>query len=139
MRKIVSILCLLVANAFLLAHTIIPHHHHDIAAVCIINTSCTDAEEDHGHHHNSESHQHEGQDSFNECTAYDAFIRQSNEQFSLIIDNHSLPLFCQLFLVNSIVKINEFEGLPFDYKPYLLSYHSQFLTHSLGLRAPPTC
>ena len=54
MKRTVSILFLLLANVFLLAHAVVPHHHHDSMPVAVLDL--------HGHHHDNDSH-HQDHDS----------------------------------------------------------------------------
>ena len=54
MKRSVSIMFLLLANVFLLAHAVVPHHHHDSMPVAVLDM--------HGHHHNHDSH-HQDHDS----------------------------------------------------------------------------
>ena len=54
MKRKVSIMFLLLANVFLLAHAVVPHHHHDSMPVAVRDL--------HGHHHDNDSH-HQDHDS----------------------------------------------------------------------------
>ena len=51
MKRSVSIIFLLLANVFLLAHAVVPHHHHDNMPVAVLDL--------HGHHHDNDSHHHD--------------------------------------------------------------------------------
>ena len=52
MKRKVSILFLLLANLFLLAHAVVPHHHHESVPVEVLHLHGN------GHHHNHDSSHH---------------------------------------------------------------------------------
>ena len=54
MKRKVSIIFLLLANVFLLAHAVVPHHHHDSMPVAVLDL--------HGHHHDHHDHDSHHQD-----------------------------------------------------------------------------
>ncbi len=48
MKRKVSIMFLLLANVFLLAHAVVPHHHHDGPETCLISQAEAGAVVRHG-------------------------------------------------------------------------------------------
>lgn len=54
MKRSVSIIFLLLANVFLLAHAVVPHHHHDNMPVAVLDL--------YGHHHDHHDHDSHHQD-----------------------------------------------------------------------------
>ena len=63
-----SIIFLLLANVFLLANAIVPHHHHDSMPVAVLDShghhhdhhDHDSHHQDHDSHHNNASHHHDG-------------------------------------------------------------------------------
>lgn len=147
MRKVVALTFLLLANIIILAHAVVPHHHHNQVPVALNvahHEHDSDAIYDHHHHddtapaeHNGNSHGHGG---IEECLLEKAFIRIGNDnQAFQSLDFDLLPCIISLFSGYSTPKIADDVGLPFRQKPYLLSYHTEYISVSLGLRAPPIC
>lgn len=150
MKKVIALPLLLLANLVILAHAIVPHHHHDKIVVSICDfLSIEDAlEHTHSdHHHGQEKgHEHTGHDLGEECLLNELYIRASSNQnlsashsgdFDLSNSHLDFPLyFCEF---NQQIDLTDYGELPFRQKPYVYSYHTYYITHSLGLRAPPVC
>jgi hypothetical protein len=123
MKKIVALFFLLIPSIVILAHAIIPHYYDDILLV-------------------QESGKADEHDESESCLLSQVYIKINKEEqlFHFVDFNLFSSLFSclsSLFLVNPVAKITELEGLPFRQKPYYLFYHLEFISHSLGLRAPP--
>jgi hypothetical protein len=141
MKKAISLSFLLLANIILLAHAAVPHHHHENAGVCFVNTHCEDNEET--HHHDSQTNEHERNNFPDRCCFDIAYTHAGNstkpacrlykkcdcEQllFSLISNNLNAQS-----LIDNV-------GLPFRQNPFVLLFYSEFISYSGGLRAPPAC
>ncbi|MDR1526101.1 MAG: hypothetical protein LBS46_00325 [Dysgonamonadaceae bacterium] len=138
MKRAVFISFLLLAHIALLAHAVIPHHHHPEMPA----TMCT------VHHH------HEPNDAMHPCGDTDENSAWKDCQLSTIyakVDHHKQvspsldakfqPVVCLLFLCPdcSITKRIALSGLPFRLKPYIPFPSTEFIARSIGLRAPPVC
>jgi hypothetical protein len=147
-KKAVSFSFLLLASMILLAHSLIPHHHHNQIPVALNianHEHGSDATHDHHHHddaapaeHNDNSHGHEV---IEDCLLEKAFVRIGSDRqaFQTLDFNFDLlPCLLPLFSGYSISQITD-NGLPFRQKPYLQSFHTDYISQSLGLRAPPVC
>ena len=138
MKRAFATSFLLLANMILLAHAVIPHHYHRQIPDITWSFLCE----------NSNSH------TANQCTdpncpahgvVEDCFLKKigvrfnNNGQLKSSIDAKIklLPCFHALFADMRITEIDNIESLPFHQKPYLLSHHTNFISHSFGLRAPP--
>ena len=148
MKKTIALSFLFFANAILLAHAIVIHHHYhwiQISAAtaqhehtCNSNENCRhdDAQPD-DHCNNPFCH-----GNIKNCPLELLYIKIDNDNDiyqPLDFELNLLPSFSflSLFPDYSISKITDGIGLPFRQKPYLLSYHTDYISQSLGLRAPP--
>ena len=149
MKKAITLSVLLLANIIILAHAVVPHHHHNQVPVAI-NTShhehSSDATHEHHHHDDTAPVEHKGDSHghgvVEECLLEKAFIRIGSDKQAfqaLDFDFNLLPCIVSLFSGYPIPQITDDDGLPFRQKPYLLSYHTEYISVSLGLRAPPVC
>lgn len=130
------------ATAILLAHALVPHHHHDNIA-CFASPAeehqhdCCDTHEDH-------AKDHEDHDEGEACLLSDllAVVPHYYKQGEL---NKETELFINSLLVlNTIVCGLSHDKTPlspeaFRQQPYLLASFEMFLSQSMGLRAPPRC
>ncbi|MDR2804571.1 MAG: hypothetical protein LBB85_02865 [Dysgonamonadaceae bacterium] len=145
MKRAFGISFLLLANIIILAHSAIPHHHHNGMPVAHATThhEHDDAGHDHHHHdteqpvkHDGNSHRHNMAE---DCLLRKVYVKASNDERAFrFMDNDFAPFFC-LFVLHttySIPKITDY-GLPFRQKPYLISCLTEYISQSLGLRAPP--
>ena len=108
-KKAIALSFILLANAILLAHAVMPHHHHDDG------------------------------NKIEECPLKAVYVRFDNNKSLVDLSNDNSIQYPVLFLfpVNPVVEITKLESLPFRQKPYLLSYHTGYISQSIGLRAPP--
>ncbi|OJV38817.1 MAG: hypothetical protein BGO33_13385 [Bacteroidia bacterium 43-41] len=148
MKKALGLILLLLANVIMLAHTSIPHHHHDQIPVAIINDTghSHDGENHHHHHHDNNipveqnSSPIEHSDLTEDCLLSATYIRFDNN-LSLLKSFFSSAKACPLFLLPFEIHIpqNDYGELPFREKPYIVHYYQNFVSQSIGLRAPPFC
>lgn len=140
-KRLITLSLLMLANIFLLAHTVLPHSHHD-GAVCfsleeivhqhncsgqhdnVGNTCC-----EHKHHHHSASE---------DCNLREIVLRQNNDLHDDILPcANCLSL---LFTINPLSELYleapEF-GQRLEQKPYLENYIPPFVGSIKSLRAPP--
>ena len=145
-KKAIALSFLLLANTVILVHAIICHHHHDTIPVTLVAGH-------HKHDCNSYNHHHHDAQSVDRCNNYPncherieecslvtIYVRLNDDkQVSQLLnfDFDQLPYILVPFSDYSIPQIYNDAGLPFRQKPYLLSYHTEYISQSLGLRAPP--
>ena len=130
----------------ILAHTVIPHHHHENDGVCLINSHCKYSKEVLNHeHHNIPNHlcECEGNPFENYCFIDYIFIPAYNHSIkSAVCQIHSkcnCDHVLETLILNSL-NTHDFVDktlIPFQQKPYTLDCHTDYISQSLGLRAPP--
>ena len=138
-KKVLAFSFLLIANISILAHTVLFHHHENPVSVDVCAESykhcCSD---------NNKEKQNHSAEHTNKCCVFDNCIL--NNPFT-ITDNYKQikPEFNSFFTVKNIgafdgiTQITKLDGLPFRQKPYLLLFYTEFISQSMGLRAPPVC
>lgn len=142
LKQIITLALLIFANIFLLAHSVLPHSHHD-GIVCFSldeikhQHHCSDHHDDvgcccehgkNGHHHtNSEN-----------CNLQEIVLRQQDNAHDDI-----LPCANCLSLAYALYSLNEFYfeapqfGERLRQKPYSENYIPPFVGSIKSLRAPP--
>jgi hypothetical protein len=137
-KKITAYCFLLLANIVLLAHAVLPHHHHE-QQVCIERTHCASDADAHVHNTDAKDHQHDGNANSTECVLKQTFVIPSSQaRFVNNCDNCSNNHNHNLYILSSFgyVYLQPFsEVVP--YFPEFSSFLISFVTTSLGLRAPP--
>ncbi|WP_313380484.1 DUF6769 family protein [Proteiniphilum saccharofermentans] len=149
MKKAVAISFLLLANMIVLVHAVIPHHHHNQLPVSfdIVQHEHGDATHEHFPHNHDTQHpvphgdNSHGHKVFEECILNQAYLKIGNDKQVAQLHNLDFTLLSCLLtpFSDSLTAVAGLEGLPFRQNPYLLSYHTEFISQSLGLRAPPVC
>jgi len=141
LKKAICFIALFLANFVLLLHAAVPHHYHEQTGVCFA-FHCKDSKEAHIHEHsNLDTHQHEGNTSSDECRidgVYTITDKNIKADYCLHVKCNCEYVLYTLILNN--LDIQDFIDsikIPFQPKPYLLSYHIDYIVQSLGLRAPP--
>ncbi|MBK8807545.1 MAG: hypothetical protein IPO21_13245 [Bacteroidales bacterium] len=136
-KKLTAYSFILLANLVLLAHAVLPHHHHE-QQVCIESTHCDGDSEAHIHNTASQDHQHDGADN-TICVLKQAVIVPSSQVKSIntcdnCSDNHNHD-----FIIHSDFgnEHSQFVSEVISYKPEFPSFYTTFVTPTLGLRAPP--
>jgi len=140
MKKAIALSFLLLANTVLLVHVAIPHHHHHHqAAVCLSTIHCADNGETHRHTSNSCCQQHNDGSEIEECPLKEVYVRIENNKSSVDLNLENEIQYPTLFLfsVNPMDGITGLKGLPFRQNPYLIPCYIDYISQSLGLRAPP--
>lgn len=154
MKNVTSIVFLLLANIVILAHAAVPHHHHNGIVVSIFNFLSVSETLEHDHHdyapsytdynQNSDKHSHQGE--YNEYCLLNGIYLNVSQDKQHYLSSDSTDLFKQIdyFPLFAAISTNDIElkdygCLPFRQKPYVNPYHSHYITHCLGLRAPPFC
>lgn len=152
MKKIISIVFLLLANFIVLAHAAIPHHHHNRIVFSIFNFLSISEELEHDHHdyapsythQNSDKHSHQGE--YNEYCLLNGIYLNASQDKQHFLSSDCTDLFKQidyfsLFAATSTndIELKDYGCLSFRQKPYVNPYQSHYNPHCLGLRAPPFC
>jgi len=123
LKKALCCSILLFANMILLAHAVIPHHYHD--GIPFFDN-----------HHEHSQYPHNEEESIEDCFFSRVHIRLDNDK--QVFHSLDFDLF-SCFLTLSILKIADNNSLLFEQKPCLLSFYNEYISSSLGLRAPPVC
>ena len=140
-RKRTAIFFILLANIVLLVHAVVPHHHHK-SLVCVESNHCQSDNSAHNHTSAAHDHEHDGSAGTENCVLKQAVLIPVNslkQEFKCLgcDDNHSPFVHLQAILFGN--EFNSFVPKIISYAqiPLLTSTHSNFVSSSLGLRAPP--
>lgn len=138
LKKLTAYSFILLANIVLLAHAVVPHHHHQSIA-CVESSHCQDDNIAHKHNAPADNHQHDGSSSAN-CILKQAVIVPSNQGKNetdcvFCSLNHSLDLQFTLPYTGNEAIIPIFSIVASI--PDVSFSFSSYITTSLGLRAPP--
>ncbi len=143
MKRIIAIGFISLATMVIMVHAIVPHHHHGGMPVPLSSEVCKTKHECHGHgdcHDADDGHSHDH--SSEDCLIHDLYFRLENEKqikYLNVADFSQVLHFIIVFCEDLTFKALEYGNLPFRGIPYSESYHTVYITHSLGLRAPPVC
>jgi len=134
MKKIIGLPLLLLTNFAILVHAVIPHHHHDKIAISICNLLSINDALDHEHDHRGH-----GLGKNNLSNGFYLYLSQDNQDYLSSVDTNLD--YSPVFIITPAfeIEIKNYGGSPFRQKPYLFSSYSHYITHFLGLRAPPYC
>jgi len=127
------------ANLLLMAHIAIPHHHHQDDEVCFFVSHCQDSNEDH-HNHSSPCEQ-EGNPISGNCCFVDNVYLLADNNLKINCRSH-INCHCKQILfapVPAIFNLEDDTVFYFLQKPYVPIFYSEFISQSIGLRAPPAC
>jgi len=146
MKKTVGLLFLLLANIALLVHIVIPHHHHhheNVESICYF-FSIDDIHNNYQHDIDGDG---QGANGLGEdCLLNGLYIHVANlhnaSPSEEVQPAYGEPVAGFRSFVTNVdlsFALGNNDALPFRHKPFLLSSYNQFVTCSLGLRAPPVC
>jgi hypothetical protein len=140
-KRTTAIFLILLANIILLAHAIVPHHHHH-EQVCIESTHCQNDSKAHNHNAYTPDHEHDGDTGTENCVLKQAVTIPANNfkqevKCYACDDNYAPFVHFQAILFNN--ERISFVPKIISIAQILLktSSHSNFVSTSLGLRAPP--
>jgi len=139
-KKAISLSFLLLANVVMLAHLVVFHHHDNQ----ITATSCAAYQEHYCSENTEQHHCHDtkntGKCCVNEnCPLSTPFTKADDfKQIKPVFNNFDF-IIINIFPTYQITQITDLVGLPFRQKPYLPLFYSEFISQSMGLRAPPAC
>ena len=143
-KKTVALSFLFLANAILLAHIAIPHHHHEgEESICLFDTHCQDSKEAHKHEQHG-THEREGNPSDRKCCIIDNAYTLANNNVKTTCHIHKNCNCGQTLytLISNSLNTQDFVNykvIHFRQKPYVPLFYIEFISQSNGLRAPPAC
>ena len=134
-KKAIIYFCYVLVSITLLAHSFIPHVHHDGHICLITEYLCDDHNScDTGEHH---SHCHDNTDS-DDCLIKNFILRPgSNNQDTPDIYSFANYTFHFICILPDLLSTDPFDLTDKQDIPYLINYKTVFTNHSHGLRAPP--
>lgn len=140
-RKKTAIFFILLANIILLAHAVVPHHYHK-EQVCLVNAHCQNDSKAHQHNASGHNHEHDGSEGTQNCVLKQTVAIPANslrQEFKCLgcDDNHSPFVHLQAILCGNELISFVPEIISNAQTPSGSSQHSNFVSTSLGLRAPP--
>jgi len=148
-RKSIVLSFLFFAKLMILAHAIVPHHHHNGLIFTIIAAHHEHDCNSHNDHQRCKDAQSDGKcdythcnEDFENCVLTMMFVKSCNCRQTFLLHHCSfdaLPFVFTLLADYSAPQIDDDVGLPFRQNPLLPSYLSEYISQSLGLRAPPVC
>ena len=152
-KKALALSFLLLANAVMMGHAVIPHHHHN-GVVFTLKIAHNEHDcNSHSDRHDCNSHpvnddaQSDGKceypfchDDVEKCSLMSFYVHANGDKQFFQLEYPGLNLFPFVLSPLSDDFIStDLIGLPFRQKPYLPSYHFAWISQSSGLRAPPAC
>ncbi len=161
MKHTISIWFTLIATCLLVAHAVVPHHHHNKIPVALINMFDHDAEgvfnlhHGHGHHHDGDANHHDGQSHHHSEGDEECFISEAQMlpgiKLQLVVSKffngenkgyNLLSSFAKCFgnVMRQAPPIHLFLNAHyFRHKPYQARNYIGYVACATGLRAPPSC
>lgn len=148
MKKAIYISLLIFSNIIMLAHAVVPHHHHNGLVVALLETDYENKHQhDHQHQHNHErhhasnTHNHDNNGTSEQCALNEVFTRSDNDLKIRLSERDDYTSSKFFVLKDNIIKFGLLSegGLPFRQKPFFKLYPPNYSYGSTGLRAPPVC
>ena len=143
-HKVIQLSFLLLANIILLAHAIVPHHHHEDEGLCFFETRCPmDEEACSGENHDTQTahHEHNQFPSSDQCCLIDNAYAPAINEIKTSCSQHE-KCDCRYTLISNILYTCDTCDEPiihFRQNPSVPHFYSEFIAQSIGLRAPPAC
>lgn len=144
-KRFIAISLLFCANLILLAHSIVPHHHHNGIVVSLQLESRYEHNnnDEHNHHHDCDhhdSHDHSKDSDSEHCLLYNLltrFVISSKENS----DTGAVDMHFTLWhaLCPGQPQLVALESRRIKHRPYLLFQYTVPDITSNGLRGPPFC
>ena len=137
-KKVVSLSFLLIANMLILTHVLVPHHYHEDTGLCFVS-HCRDSKEAHRHENNEPQNHHEENANPDICTI-DVFSKTTDKNIKIACHNDCM----QTVFLSPVSSLNiqdyiDSTKTSFLPCPCFPSCHIEYVSQSLGLRAPPVC
>lgn len=143
LKRIVALTLLLLANMFLLVHTVLPHSHHD-GVVCFSlfelthQTHCSEPHDDMGTCCGQEKHAHHHHTNSEDCNLREIVLRQGDNMHDDVVPcANCLSLQYSIYSLNDLFLLAPQFGERLDLKPYIITYISPYVGTTTSLRAPP--
>jgi hypothetical protein len=140
MKKTTALLFLLLANSILVVHSFVPHHHHGSMEACY-NSHCEEAHQHEHHDKHANQNEHEENSTSDKCCNIDNCYFPSENKINITCQIHAK---CDCghayILISDFLKVQDFVDdteIYFRQNPYVPIFFSDFISQSLGLRAPP--
>lgn len=139
MKNKTAFIFVLLANLFLLAHAVVPHHHHTDTPLEIV-VECNHQEE-HSHKGKIPFCNDDHQDHETTACGFTQLLVIPNNPFKEIIESVDLEFIDILFLIGP--NFDCLQSVIYSDKPPEIAentfLYSRLLVSSQGLRAPPVC
>ena len=141
-KRILGISVILFANLILLAHNVIPHHHHP-HQVCLVTSHCHSGESDsHSHENEIPLHEHDGTNGNEPCILKQVIAVPPNQ---LRLDSWGSDLQCFNDAGFAVFNAGTYDtacifipsGRIILYPLFHFSNFQTYCISSCGLRAPP--
>ena len=140
-KKGFNILIVILTGMLLLAHAIVPHHHHNLQ-VCVVDIHSGHKDATHDHSCNNENHQHDHEADDLSCILEKIVMfrpgqSEQDGKFILSLDDEANYFFVTIF---SNPETNQFYSgeLNNSSPPDLEKTYANQAPKTFGLRAPPT-
>jgi hypothetical protein len=143
-KRVISLSAHLFVSMVLLAHLFVCHHHdHDHDNQTLVAACATNQEHDCNH----DTEQHKDCPDANDvhkccvvdnCILNDLFAPTNIVKLPKKFFN-SFDFFTSNISDNQTIQVADLSGLPFRQKPFIPLFYTEFISQSIGLRAPPIC
>jgi len=125
MKRITAIFFVLIATLSLLAHAVIPHHHHDRMVVA-------------HHHHDGHQHGHQSEDCLLSDNLFLIIRGEESDSYSSDDGQDNVTTYGYA-VVGETFRLPQLPDIPILFYTYQASIPPGDITCSNGLRAPPYC
>ncbi len=141
MKRVLYIVCMLLANIGIVAHAVVPHHHRCELLTAVVHLldegECSrhvDTEEAPVHHHHS--------DKPGECLIDGSYTapRVQNDEYSLVPESptHDSAFPFAAVCIDFSYKVRYCpQQQSFRFRPYAINAFPDYVAACIGLRAPP--
>ena len=146
----------MLANMLILAHAVVPHHHHDkvfVAVVHVLDDEVHDvSHHKHSHHHDEDGDHHDGPSHHHDSDTEECLMSEAAAAAALKThaDGNNSPVEALhhtndgKLLLLAAIGLYDFSFIPYYIGearlwPYVTRGHTDYVACSKGLRAPPTC
>lgn len=121
---------LLFANIILLVHAAVPHHHHHDIEICFTHLC---------EHHDSQTSEQEESSSLHQCCIDSIYFPAHNLKITGYPHNYNSEQALFALIPNSSNIQNRVDQtvIQVQQNPYVPLFFSEFVSRSIGLRAPP--
>ena len=142
-QALISTIFAVLANVLLLAHSVIPHHHHG-DAVCFETVHCGACHESHPDEYDGNHDSKIPLDQDGQCCALDEMVmfhpdgvKHKMEAAWQLVEFEFQDQFSPALISRHFSLAGFFCNLPFRQHPPELIYHDTCVSPATGLRAPP--